>query len=502
MRNSLLLLFCTAVFLFQSCQNYEDFRAIDSVDHSPEFAVPLINTSLSIDDILDEVEDISYLTVDPDGSMTLNYSNDQIQKGASELSQELDDFPIVLVDSTMNMPAQFFDNLAVNSLYLKNGTIDFEVQSSHTEDINLNIIFPGLKKDNEPLEITSTIQYQGNSPVIVNLTSVSVQDYILSLPEGNIEIRYEAYNTSGTRVLLDLISGEAKDWEYSSIQGVWANETFTIDSNRVDINIFENGLGGDISLDDPKLKIDLTNSIGVPMQLKIENLVAHTEDGNTIALTSIYNDGFNIEYPTLNEIGQSKTVQLLLDKNNSNIVSIFNARPISISYKIVAEVNPELTTDAGFITEDSKLVVDFGFEVPIYGTASGFTIESSSEFTMDEIEEISHASFKLITNNEIPLDLDLQLYFTDENENIIDSLFDQKRAILASPIMGANSTVINPSEQINLIDISAERFDNIQAAKQVLTSATLSTTNEGTVPVRIMSNQKVDVRMGAIIGME
>ena len=502
MRKMTFALFCVCVLLIQSCQKVDDFRSVDSVNHHPEFAVPLINTSLSLDEALEEIDDISFLKIDPDGSMTFNYTQDTIQKRTSDLIQEIEDFPIALVDSFISVQLQLFDNLAVTNLHLKTGTISFDIQSSHTEDINLNIIFPGMTKNGVPFEMTRMIQYQGDSPVSANIAAESVEGFDLAMPGGNLEIRYEAYNTSGARVMLDIVHGEAKDWTFSSVEGVWATESFVLDNGSIKIDLFESWVEGQVSFEDPKLKIDLTNSIGIPMQIKFQNLVAHTTDGNDIPITSVFDEGYNISYPALNEMGQEKTNQIIFDKNNSNIISVFNARPEFITYEIIAVMNPENTTETGFISENSALSGSIGIEVPVFGTAAGFTIETGSEFSIDKVEEISHVEFKLITLNEIPLDLGMQLYFTDEAGTVIDSLFEEQETILAGPATAANGTVLTPSEQINIIAIPEERLDKIQTATQIITKASLSTSNSGMTPVQIFTNQKVVVKMGAIFGLE
>jgi hypothetical protein len=496
------VLFCSFVLLFQACQNYEDFRAIDSVNYEPEFAVPLINSSLSLDDVLENVDDISFLNIDPDGSMTVNYSQEPAQKSASELIQDIADFPIVFIDSSMSVPLQLFDNMTVTKLSLKEGTISFDIQSNHTEDIALKIIFPGITQNGIPFEMLTNLIYSGSTPVASSIAPISIEGYDLSIPNGNLEMRYEAYNTNGDRVLLDMISGEARDWEYNQIEGIWSYESFTVDKDTINIDIAENWIDGQISFSDPKILINLSNSIGIPMAIKIQNLTAHTADGNLIPLNYAFEDGYIINYPSLTEIGLDKADQIILDKNNSNIISAINALPQYITYEIVAIMNPESSTTVGFISENSTITGNLEIEIPIEGTASGFTLETSADFTMEEAGEIAYATFKLVTNNEIPVDLNMQLYFMDENNNIIDSLFEGPQNILAAPEIGANNTLLSSSEEINFIEISTERLNTIRQAKRIKTKAALSTANNGTVPVSIRSTQKVDVKMGAIIGIE
>ncbi|MFT5166539.1 MAG: hypothetical protein ACI8P3_001771 [Saprospiraceae bacterium] len=503
MRKLSFMLFCTCVLFFHACKNYEDFREIDSVNYEPTFAVPLVNSSLSLDDVWESVEDdISYLYIAPDGSMSINYSQDQIQIGVAEIIQDIADFPIVLIDSAMSVPVLMPDNVVVTKTHLKNGTISFDIQSMHTEDIDLTIFFPDLTQNGVPFEMSTPILYQGSSPSFASIAPTSLENFDLSIPDGNLEIRYEAYNTSGNRVLLDLISGEAKDFEYSHIEGIWSNESFTLAIDTINIDIAENWVDGQISFEDPKLTINLSNSIGVPISIKTQNMIAYTADGNAIPVTSVFDDGYMVNYPALTEIGQEKTDQIILDKNNSNIVSVFNALPEYITYEVIAILNPENSSGIGFVSDNSTVKGNIEVEIPIYGTASGFTLETNTDFDMEDFEDMAYGTFKLITINEIPLDLNMQLYFMDESDNIIDSLFEYQQIILASPGIGINNMLLNPSEETNIIDISSERLDMIRLTNSIKTKAAFSTANGGTVPVRILSTQKVAVKLGAIISVQ
>lgn len=502
MRNLSFTLFCVCVFLLHSCKNYEDFREVDHVNYNPELAVPLINSSLSIEDILESQDSISFLTVNSDGSMSLNYSQEEVDKKASDLIEKIADFPIVLIDSFMSVPVQIFENFTISKLNLKRGSISFEIGSSHTENIDLNISFPGMIKNGIPFQVETEIAYQGSTPTEVTIPAEYFEGFELSVPGGNLEVRYTAYNSSGQRVLLDKITGEARDWEYSSIEGVWDTENFTISTDTIEIDIFEEWTQGQIRFEDPKLILDIRNSIGFPTQIKLENLTAHTKDGNTISLTSVFDEGYDLKFPSLNEMGMEKSDQIVLDKNNSNIVSILNAQPTHITYNVLGTINPENNPETGFVSENSAIKGDLSVEVPVYGTASEFTLETTSDFEMEEVEELTHAEFKLIVKNGIPLELDIQVYFLDENNTIIDSLFNNQGQVIPAPEVGANGAVVNILEDINFIDVPAERLDNIQTAKQIKVKASLTSANQGLTPVKIFTNQEIEIKLGAIFGIE
>jgi hypothetical protein len=260
-------------------------------------------------------------------------------------------------------------------------------------------------------------------------------------------------------------------------------------------------LEGDISFENPRIAIEVENSFGFPIGVRLINVTAITSAGNEVSLTTT-NSEFEVNYPSFSELGEMKTTTFYFDKNNSNIKDILNTRPTKIFYEIEGILNPNDTNDPGFITDQSTLTSLLTLELPIHGTASGFTVETSTEIDLRDIENISGAEFKIITDNGMPINVDLQLYFQDEYGKTIDSLFNEAQTLLSAASVGTNGNTINTSEVTTYIDVPKERMLMIQNAKNVIINASFSTFNNGNTPVIINSSQDVEVRMGAKIGLE
>ena len=260
-------------------------------------------------------------------------------------------------------------------------------------------------------------------------------------------------------------------------------------------------MDGDISFEDPRIAIQVENSFGIPMSARLLNVKAITAAGNEINLTTSINS-FDLNYPAINEIGESKTTTFYLDRNNSNIKDILDTRPTKILYEIEGTLNPQDINDLVFLTDQSTLASILKIELPIHGTASGFTVQTSAEMDLQDIENISDAEFKLITDNGLPIDVDFQMYFQDENENIIDSLFNEPQAVLSSAAIDTNGNTVGTTESITFVDMPKDRMTMIQNAKAALINVSFSTTNNGNSSVIINSSQNVEIRMGAKIGLE
>lgn len=433
--------------------------------------------------------------------MTFSYEADATNNTAEELLGEIPSFPFLLVDTLMNIPMQIFPNLEVTLINLKDGTISFELRSDFEEDIDVAITIPQLTHNGVPFVTNVTLDYQGSVPVTAVIDPISLQDYSLTMIENNMQIRYLAINGSGDPVMLSSITGEANNWNYEMVKGVWEQEVFPIKKDTLELDIYDGWLGGDISFEDPKLIIHVENSIGFASGIRLKNLTATTADGQEIELMMASNT-FDIAYPAVNEVGEMKSTTLVFDNNNSNIKDIFNALPTKLIYEIEGLLNPHDSNDQGFITNLSTVKTSIEVEMPLHGTASGFTIESTSELDLQDLENISDAEFKLVTDNGLPVDVAMQVYFMDEFDNRLDSLFEIPQTLLGSAAVDGSGEVTNTKEIISIIDIPKDRMQLIQSSKNISIEASFSTYNDGKTPVLIKSSHSVDVRMGAKIGVE
>ena len=490
-----------SILTLSSCKKFEDIRVVDDINYNPEFAIPLINSSVSLQDILDSEENIAILEIDNDGNMTLNYEAEFEHNSATELIGEIPSFPLILVDTVTNVPVQVFNNVELNSISLKSGTISFNIQSGITENIDLTITIPELTKNGIPFSTNLPLVYQGSLPVSAQINPISVEGYALDLTGNSVQINYDAITNGGDKVVIDFIAGSADNWNYDLIEGVAEQQAFDISQDSIEIDLYGSWLEGEISFEDPQIAIEVENSFGFPIGVQLINVVAITSAGNEVYLTTT-NNSFDVNYPAMNEIGESKTTTFYFDKNNSNIKEIIQTRPTKLYYEIEGILNPDDLDDTGFITDQSDLTSLLMLELPIHGTATGFTVQTNADMDLQDIDIINDAEFKIITDNGMPIDVELQLYFQDEKENIIDSLFNEPKTLLGAASVDTNGNTTSTTEITTFVDIPKERMLSIQNATTAIIRVAFSTLNNGTTPVQINSSQDVKVRMGAKIGLE
>jgi len=165
--------------------------------------------------------------------------------------------------------------------------------------------------------------------------------------------------------------------------------------------------------------------------------------------------------------------------------------------------NPDsLTSIRGFVTDSSYIKVQVEVELPIWGSANGFAARDTFAVNFDTYDDVDHVEFKMITENEIGLNVGMQIYFADENNVLLDSLLPTVETVMLAAPVDDNGDATDVSEKTTFISFDAARFDKIRNAKQLFLTATFSTIDNGTKSIKVYAEDEVRVRIGMKLGVK
>lgn len=509
MKKNLLFLFSTILITSMwSCQQFSTLDDIDTVTYQGEYAIPLVNTQLLMSDVLQSFEENSTITIDPDGLIHLHYEGDVISQTSDDVFANINaQLPPLIPISSKRMPLSFStpDGLQIDQIKFKAGTLLYAFQSNESEPMNVTIRFPQIKKAEQTLEISTYINgYSGSGslPAVNNLfLPNSLADYTLLTENDSIYIEYEATKISGQPGNLSNFFIRLQDLVFSYAEGYLGELVFEGGRDTIAIDFFESWIGGNIKFSEPKITYFLENAFGVPTRSIINVLEVLTVDGQTLSLESDVigaGRGVDFDYPALNEVGQVKTTVFDFNKDNSNIINILSASPVSIDYEINAVANPDGNTAIrGFITDSSYYKVRMEVDLPFYGQASNFIARDTIDIDLNNWQDVDAAEFKIVTENNLPLDVIIQGFFTDGKGRMLDELLDAPQRLITGAPVDNNGNVTQPTEEITFAPFPADRFNGIKSAKKIIIVAEFATTNDGDVPVRVYSDQEVKIKVGA-----
>jgi len=500
----------SALFLI-SCNAFEDFSELEIAEGQREFAVPLVDTDLSLGDLLKNFEENSSLTIDPDGTLRFNYSGDVISQTSQfmfdAIQGTLSQFPIIPVTSRrMALPFTSPNGLDLDRMDCKNGLVTYYVVNRHPESVNATIRFPDVRKNGQPLTFQVSLppySGTGDPPFSTNIFfPTSADGYSISSQADSIFIEYEAIRANGVSDTLASVLLSIRDLEFTYVEGYLGNFTHQGGRDTILIDFFDNWIQGNVYFDDPTVTFNIENSFGIPTRSVVNVFNVITVNDQILPLESPYvTNGINFPYPDITQVGQTKTDRFVFNKHNSNIDVILGSGPIAVDYDVNALTNPDNNPNIrGFITDESFYRVRVEVELPLHGRAAGFAATDTLDINLGDLSAVDFATFQLYTVNELPLDVELQAYFLDENGIVLDSLFSGRQLVVKGAPVNSAGFSNGSGSKVNEVEFPEARFSRIKNARKVALNGVFSTTNNQTQSIKVLADQNIRIKLGAILG--
>lgn len=519
------LLLLGGIFSLSGCIDSSEFdpNNIAEVSWDPAYAVPVLYGSLGIDDIL-SAKDSAALSVYPDGLLYFKYEDKLESRNVGDLLSIPDrslsriyTFPSVsksipagesdivfqrneVLD--MNITPEEFTNLL-----LKGGMASYTVSSDIQAQMEIAFKFPTVKRLDEILEFK--VQFNGTNAIQTGNGSKNLMgfdfDFSTLSPAYNkipIEVTVTVFGgTSGETILLgDFVNYELSfsNFEYAFVAGYFGQQSVIIPPDLISVGqfgqTFDNAI---IEFQEVNAQFQLVNEYGIPVRVALNKFEARKLTGEKMNIITNPASPFLVIPADLNGAGIT-TVDV------TNGQQVFDFEPDHIYYDASVQTNPGGRA-INYAADTSKLTLNLITEIPLWGSARNILLEDTVEFSLSQDindVEVKKALLKIGIVNQFPIDAQVQLYFTDTDYNIIDSLFtgDQKKLIQSANI-DANGDLITGGEGVydEIITLENQRFENLLNADFIIIVADLATTqnSDGTYPlVKFKSDYKLDVDMG------
>lgn len=517
-----------SLLVLASC-NKKDFELNKLVapDWHPSIAAPLAYSSIQLNNLI-TFSDTGALQLQEDSNhfMTLYYESQIYSASVSDLLQ-LDDQQVAIsagvtdsivlicayaqfigMDSVVTLPA-FSDTIAlsmpngaeIETIELNGGRWNWNISSDFRHDITIDIVIPSITLNGAPFSQSILLDYTGTSPVVFS-QDIDLTDYILDLSAAtngaanSVNLSYTAtvaYNHLETVSSTDSIRFDMNfgTLDFRNVYGYLGNQVVDIPE---DIMEFTTG-GISMALVDPKMTLTINNSFGLPIDASFTKLDGGY-DGGVISLTGIPTP-IEFSYPRAGEEGQVKSTVVTVDASNSNLSEFLSSGLTSITFAGNSTTNPDGNVGTNFITDDGMFSVDMAVELPLYGSIANIGIVDTMTIDLSSITNIvESADFLLNVENEFPFDISLQVYFVDDNFNVLDSLMQSSQKLIPSSIVDANGELLSASSGQTLIAINKATLDNIKNSTQIILLGSIASANNGTTAAKLYSDYKMDFSLG------
>jgi len=506
MTNRLLILAGALGLFALGCQHFDDLEDIDTVGADAEYAIPILNASISLDDLLEKLDKYTFLDIDSSGLIYLRYKGDVVTKTSQQIFESIEKTlpPLIpVIDTVMPLPLTSPEGIEMDYVEMKSGLMQYYFESWHEDDLTVKVRFPQVFKPNgQILEFNHILNYSGSVPVIPfpPLVTYDLKDHkLIADDQGNLRIEYIALHSNGTRDTVSNFNILLTNLEFSYAEGYFGNQLHDGGRDTIRIEFFETWTHGNVYFEDPKIYVKVFNSFGVPTRSIVNVFDIYTADGNVLSVESeAIDNGIDFLYPALpDEVGQAKTTEFSFTKDNSNIDVVLGSKPIALDYDVDAITNPDsISSIRGFITDSSRYTVSVEVELPIYGRSSDFMAIDTVDVDFSDYDDVEEMEFKFFAENQLPLNVKVQAYLVDGSGAVIDSLLTGPQILIAAAPVDDEGEVISSVKHILYLPVTGARLENLRETKQIILDAAFSTFDNGNKSVKVYADQHVNIGVG------
>lgn len=514
---------------------------------TPEVGVPLVNSDISIEDVILAKDKNGTISVDANKFCTLIYQGNLFSKSAEDVF--LPDHSLDSVQSTLDLTTttaintlpvgstytysttQILDlnikdkdnsqpqTVKLDKIWYKKGLIYILVKCTTPQSVVVDIEMPNTTAGGVTLKGTINLPYTGGNATRYAATTLNLNQYETDLTLGNtttnkfpIKYTFKITKTSSVSIVGEYIrmTPDVSSQEFQRIVGDVGNRSLSPFNDTVDVSIFNNSVNGVFYIKNPSIDLNIKNSFGVPIDVHFDTLAGYFKNENPqlnfVQLPAAYSP-LAIQAPNYSALSLSAveaitpTATLSSANTNGTIQAILDKKPKKFVYKVRSVTNPNGTpASKNIIFNNSKFSVDFKLNLPLEGYCNNFLFSDTSKFEVGNLpDNVSQITVRNYIRNGFPVGALVQVYFLDANNVIKDSLMTTGSTVFLDPApVGADGRVTTPTSLTRNYVIEAARVKKLSTVTKVVVRATTNTTNAPNTNVKIYSDYRIALKLGVI----
>lgn len=533
---SILLILGAILVTISGC--YKDFEMDDMredfITWEPDIAFPIVFSNMGAEQIISLADTTNIYHYDENDFITLIYRrrifsqtvNDFFQLPSNQVvnsNMMLSPTEIATFVSTGTVQTTLNTGMTVgltgpggsqlDKMRFFSGIMNISFTSNFEHSGNLVVSMPEMRLNGAPFSQTYAINYTGGA-VTVSI-DVPLAGYEMDLdnggPPNSIPIDYTLTLNNGggaipTPVNQVQINHAFEDPRMAFADGDFGQFDLEIGPSEVDLDVLQSEHTGQLYFEDPKLRINIRNTIGAEIDVDIIELYATGDLGQTdIDLSSLI-PGNQFTIPPAPSVGDTAALEYLFTQNNSNVKELVNLQYDQIRHDFDAEVNPNGPA-YNFATLNSAVEVTADVELPFWGFGDHVTIVDTVEVPFSDAEEfadnIEKGLLRINTLSHFPVDARLKLYFADSLYNVTDSVLTDGSYIIESglveetiPFDGNTFRVVQPTHANNDIPLDTARIANLFRSQYLFLTSEFTTTNDAGHNIKLFTDDFIEVRIG------
>ena len=511
--------------LLPGCKKDFQFDKVKDLSWNPDIALPLVNDSITFKKILTQGGASDHLYIDESGNISIlyYYNNDAFKLKPSDLIKlapasfsfqhqvtsaeqaelSTSDLPIPPVTFTFPLNGNATDQ-RVDKVRVKKGNIRVTTNNTFNNAGSMTISILNATKNGA--QFSFTIEPFSSGPRQYNIKLDSVY-FDLSSSSNTLKaevqglLRQSGSPVAGDEIRADFqISIDTISW----FEGFLGLQTFDGLQDTIRVNVFNNAYTlGEVYFMDPQASITIINSVGVPAEVTIEKLVAINDvTGSTLDIANRLGSGtvFPIPSPLITATSPAITTMNYTNDNTGNAMNdFFNLKPDHVAFQIKTVINPT-GTPLNFFSDASLLYDTLRVKLPLWGHFDHLTFVDTFDLAIDKPEELEYLEFHTKIRNGMPITGVMQIYFTDVDYHVIDSLAGNDPILIREAPVDPSTYLPYPGmygEKDTTYILNTQRMQNLKGVKKMLLKAVLNSANQGQSDVKLRENQAIRLNFSA-----
>lgn len=412
----------------------------------------------------------------------------------------------VSISQTFELVFQPTENEELTEVFYSDGQLQFIVNPNLNFDHTYTASFQNTLEvaNDNPLVITETSP-ESNSLIgyksVFTFTNDSNRfqlDFDFSINLGPTE-----FIPANTDVILDI---NYLNQEFSLLYGKFGQDTINVGGQVLQVDFFEDLGDEGFVFGNPTFSFDFVNSFGLPLGLTFEGM--YGVEGTGAASDTTYLTGEVTQTPQLvsgaENLGESVSSTIVLNSDNSSIRTLLERSPNQIGFDLTAIANPEDITALNFIENTSEITTYIEAILPLDVQLNDVTRDI--DFSLGGGLNFSQAdslSLRVVSINEIPFSILLDLEIYDENDSILFVVAESKP--VETPFLNLDGSLKQARKQIEDIPIDSTGIVALNDGNRINLKVTINTPesrNSEDIFVKILADYKLEIQLSAIGTLE
>lgn len=524
--------------------DYFDSERFAIESYPSTYAVPVMNGSLTLEDMLQADTTLDIIDNGEGNGITLHFRD----TGDRVLGKNFYQLPtryhmrewtmsnqaIGLLESkgsvevTRVFPVNYSPIAIFNYGDFDGGNINLNLTTDIKHTGSLTVKFPEITKNGDTL--TGVIPIGPGISERSFKTTVPLNGYRIIFQESRL-IRAEvtiALDNSGSGTSTSdyyKLEVEVREPDYSLIHGQLNNRTAWLD-NTVSLGFLKK-LEGKVNFDNPVVRMSIANSFGIYMGYELLDIYTETA-GNPVKRIAFGGDpknGFKQNDPVA-EPGQIDRYRIEFTNDNTEFIGGSGGQPpgtdpnrvLSYAFEGAPEflkahtrvrTNWEQFDYSGFFMDTSKFEIYTDVYLPLSGTAQLILLDTFDYNFLSEsdAENIDYVILKLLIENGLPVDADIGIDVYNENQwnGTLNKLFALKtnsgNMQIQSAEIDGGGRVSSPKSQTVEIRLEREQVKMLAQGEKMIVTSTIDTPDGEEVQLESSNELKLKMALKVKAGI-